>query len=152
MINRELLKKIIEDKLEKTDCFVVNLSVSEDNNVILEIDSETSVSLDFCAELSRFIEQKLDREKEDFSLEVGSYSISKPFVDFRQYVKNIGRKIEVLTLESKKIRGVLIEANTTDFMVETEEKILLEGQKRKKLIKKEILFSYNNIKHTKLDF
>lgn len=152
MIDNDLLRQVVEEKLAMTDCFLVGITISNDNSIVVEIDSETSVDLNFCVELTRYIEQHFDREKEDYSLEIGSYSITNPFVDKRQYIKNIGRSVEVLTDDSKKIKGTLIEASDDGFVVETEIKELLEGQKRKKTVKKQILFLYNNVKKTKLDF
>ncbi len=152
MIDKDLIRQTIEEKLALTDCFLVSLSISGDNQIMVEIDSETSVDLDFCVELTRYIEQHFDRDAEDYSLEIGSYSITKPFVDRRQYRKNIGRKVEVLTEESRKIRGTLVAVDNDDFTLEIEEKELVEGQKRKKLVKKEITLLYNSVKQTKLEF
>ena len=152
MIDKGLIRQTIEEKLALTDCFLVSLSISGDNQIMVEIDSETSVDLDFCVELTRYIEQHFDRDAEDYSLEIGSYSITKPFVDRRQYRKNIGRKVEVLTEESRKIRGTLVAVDNDGFTLEIEEKELLEGQKRKKLVKKEITLLYNSVKQTKLEF
>ena len=152
MIDKDLIRQTIEEKLASTDCFLVSLSISGDNQIMVEIDSETSVDLDFCVELTRYIEQHFDRDAEDYSLEIGSYSITKPFVDRRQYRKNIGRKVEVLTEESRKIRGTLVAVDNDDFTLEIEEKELVEGQKRKKLVKKEIALLYNSVKQTKLEF
>ena len=152
MIDKDLIRQTIEEKLASTDCFWVSLSISGDNQIMVEIDSETSVDLDFCVELTRYIEQHFDRDAEDYSLEIGSYSITKPFVDRRQYRKNIGRKVEVLTEESRKIRGTLVAVDNDGFTLEIEEKELVEGQKRKKLVKKEIILLYNSVKQTKLEF
>ena len=152
MIDKDLIRQTIEEKLASTDCFLVSLSISGDNQIMVEIDSETSVDLDFCVELTRYIEQHFDRDVEDYSLEIGSYSITKPFVDRRQYRKNIGRKVEVLTEESRKIRGTLVAVDNDDFTLEIEEKELVEGQKRKKLVKKETTLLYNSVKQTKLEF
>lgn len=152
MIDKDLIRQTIEEKLASTDCFLVSLSISGDNQIMVEIDSETSFDLDFCVELTRYIEQHFDRDAEDYSLEIGSYSITKPFVDRRQYRKNIGRKVEVLTEESRKIRGTLVAVDNDGFTLEIEEKELLEGQKRKKLVKKEITLLYSSVKQTKLEF
>lgn len=152
MIDKDLIRQTIEEKLALTDCFLVSLSISGDNQIMVEIDSETSVDLDFCVELTRYIEQHFDRDVEDYSLEIGSYSITKPFVDRRQYRKNIGRKVEVLTEESRKIRGTLVAVDNDGFTLEIEEKELLEGKKRKKLVKKEITLLYSSVKQTKLEF
>lgn len=152
MIDKDLIRQTIEEKLASTDCFLVSLSISGDNQIMVEIDSETSVDLDFCVELTRYIEQHFDRDAEDYSLEIGSYSITKPFVDRRQYRKNIGRKVEVLTEESRKIRGTLVAVDNDGFTLEIEEKELVEGQKRKKLVKKEMTLLYKSVKQTKLEF
>lgn len=152
MIDKDLIRQTIEKRLASTDCFLVSLSISGDNQIMVEIDSETSVDLDFCVELTRYIEQHFDRDAEDYSLEIGSYSITKPFVDRRQYRKNIGRKVEVLTEESRKIRGTLVAVDNDGFTLEIEEKELVEGQKRKKLVKKEITLLYSSVKQTKLEF
>lgn len=152
MIDKKIVESLIEDKLQETDCFLVSLKISASNDIAVEIDSETSVDLDFCSSLSRFLEENLDREVEDYSLEVGSYSISQPFVDARQYTKNLGRGVEVLTLDSKKIRGVLAEVSSDSFFLEVEEKEKVEGEKRKKLVKKQLEFKFQEIKYTKLDF
>ena len=152
MIDKDLIRQTIEEKLASTDCFLVSLSISGDNQIMVEIDSETSVDLDFCVELTRYIEQHFDRDAEDYSLEIGSYSITKPFVDRRQYRKNIGRKVEVLTEESRKIRGTLVAVDNDGFTLEIEEKELVEGKKRKKLVNKEITLLYNSVKQTKLEF
>lgn len=152
MIDKDLIRQTIEEKLASTNCFLVSLSISGDNQIMVEIDSETSVDLDFCVELTRYIEQHFDRDAEDYSLEIGSYSITKPFVDRRQYRKNIGRKVEVLTEESRNIRGTLVAVDNDGFTLEIEEKELVEGQKRKKLVKKEITLLYSSVKQTKLEF
>ncbi len=152
MIDKNKVESLIEEKLQGTDCFLVSLKISGNNDIMIEIDSETSVDLDFCSSLSRFLEENLDREVEDYSLEVGSYSISQPFVDTRQYTKNLGRGVEVLTLESKKIRGVLAEVSDEGFTIEIEEKEKVDGEKRKKIVKKHLEFKFKEIKYTKLDF
>lgn len=152
MIDIKVVDSIINEKLETTDCFLVSLNISGDNHIVVEIDSETSVDLNFCVELTRYIEQHIDRETEDYSLEIGSYSITKPFVDRRQFIKNIGRAVEVSTADNRRVRGILLEADENGFVIETEVKELLEGQKRKKTVKKQILFLYNSVKQTKLNF
>ena len=128
MIDKDLIRQTIEEKLASTDCFLVSLSISGDNQIMVEIDSETSVDLDFCVELTRYIEQHFDRDVEDYSLEIGSYSITKPFVDRRQYRKNIGRKVEVLTEESRKIRGTLVAVDNDGFTLEIEENNIIIQQ------------------------
>jgi ribosome maturation factor RimP len=152
MVSKDIVIQLIKEKLENTDGFLVDVKISADNSIIVEIDSDTSVDLDFCVELSKYLENKLDREKEDFSLEVGSYGISKSFVLPRQYSKNLGKEVEVLTKEGKKLFGTLSEVCPDYFAVETEKKIIPEGKKKKVSVTEEIKFGYNDIKYCKLDF
>jgi ribosome maturation factor RimP len=152
MILKNTINQLVEKKLEGTDGFLVSLTIEADNSIVVAIDSDSSVDLDFCADLSRFIEENLDREKEDFSLEVGSYGISRPFVLPRQYSKNTGRDVEVLTKDGKKIRGVLNGVCPEYFSLEVEKMVKEEGKKRKVKINETVNFGYNDIKYTKLHF
>ena len=100
-------------------------------------------------ELSRFIESKLDREQEDFELEVGSAGIGQPFKVLQQYINHIGMEVEVLTADGKKMSGVLKDANEANFVVTISKKVKLEGEKRPKLVDEDVTFTYNEIKYTK---
>ncbi|MDR3327259.1 MAG: ribosome assembly cofactor RimP [Prevotellaceae bacterium] len=152
MILKGIINQLVEKKLEGTDGFLVSLTVDADNSIVVEIDSDSSVDLNFCAELSRFVEENLDREKEDFSLEVGSYGISRPFVLPRQYSKNVGKDIEILTKDGKKIRGVLNGVYHEYFSLETEKMMKEEGKKRKVKVNETVNFGYDDVKYTKLYF
>jgi ribosome maturation factor RimP len=100
-------------------------------------------------ELSRFIESKLDREEEDYELEVGSAGIGQPFKVLQQYLIHIGKDVEVLTKEGKKLEGVLKEADETSFVVTVQKKVKPEGAKRPKLVDEDVTFMYEEIKYTK---
>ena len=121
----------------------------EDNRIVIEVDSDTSVSIDFCIAMSRHIESELNRDVEDFELEVGSSGLTEPFKLTRQYVKNIGNEVEVLTCDGRKLKGILKNANEEGFILETERDVKLEGAKRKTRIKEEEQFNYQDIKYTK---
>ena len=127
----------------------MDVTVSSDNRIIVEIDSDTSVSIDFCIAMSRYIESELNRDVEDFELEVGSSGLTEPFKLVRQYTKNIGNEVEVLTCDGRKLKGVLLDANEENFLLETERDVKLEGAKRKTRIKEEERFNYQDIKYTK---
>ena len=115
----------------------------------MEIDHAEGVWIDDCVELSRFIESKLDREEEDYELEVGSAGIGQPFKVLQQYLIHIGKEVEVLTKEGKKLEGVLKEADENHFVVTIQKKVKLEGAKRPKLVDEDVTFTFEEIKYTK---
>ena len=97
MIDRNVVSGIVNEWLEDKDYFLVDVSVSPDDKIVVEIDHAEGVWIDDCVELSRFIESKLDREEEDYELEVGSAGIGEPFKVLQQYLIHIGKEVEVLT-------------------------------------------------------
>jgi len=152
MVSREIVNQIVNEFIAETDYYLVDIIVSADNRIAVEIDAEAGVSLDFCADLNRFIESKLDRETEDYELQVSSAGLTSPFKVLKQYEKNIGNEVEVLTRDGRKLFGILIEANEADFTIETEKKVKLEGAKRKTAVTENLTFSYSEIKTTKYIF
>jgi len=152
MISKEIINQIVEDCIKDTDYYLVEIITTPDNCISVEIDSFDGVSIDFCVGLNRHIESKLDREVEDYELEVGSAGLTSPFKVLKQYEKNIGNEVEVLTKDGRKLSGVLTEANDADFTIEVEKQIKLEGAKRKTTVKENIVFPYNDIKTTKYIF
>ena len=123
MINRNIVEGIVNEWLEGKEYFLVDVTVSPDDKIVVEIDHAEGVWIDDCVELSRFIESKLDREEEDYELEVGSAGIGQPFKVLQQYLIHIGKDVEVLTKEGKKLEGVLKEADETSFVVTVQKKV-----------------------------
>ena len=109
---------------ERPELFLVDFSINEANKISINLDGDQGVSLQDCIDLSRAIENQLDREEQDFSLEVASAGVSSPLKFIRQYKKNIGRTLQVKTTESAGIEAKLVAAD--------EEKITLEWQAREK--------------------
>ena len=107
MIDKQLLTQEIEKDLEDTDLFLVDLSVSPDNRIVVEIDSRRGVDIEDCTRLTQQIESAFDRDVEDYELEVGSAGLTSPFKVKGQYEKNIGNEIEVLTRDGRKLTGTL---------------------------------------------
>ena len=150
-------KKIIaaaEAKLADTDMFVVGCTCSPGNDIELLIDSDTSVSIDACAELSRAIEAEFDREEEDFSLTVASAGIGSELKCLRQYRKLTGRPVEVLLASGVKITARLDAADDAGLTLSYEEKQAVEGKKRKQLVTVTRTYPFAEIKSTRefLDF
>lgn len=149
MIEQSVVKQIVSDFLTDTDYYLVDVNVSKDNVIAVEVDSrEAGVSIDFCAELTRHIESKLDREVEDYELEVGSAGLSSPFKVLEQYRKYEGEEVEVLA-DGVKHQGVLVNVTDTTFGLEETKMVKPEGAKRKVEVKETLTFEYDKIKYTK---
>lgn len=131
---------------ERPELFLVDLSINEANKISINLDGDKGVNLQDCIDISRAIENGLDREEQDFSLEVASAGISSPLKFIRQYKKNIGRNLKVKTNLSEEIEAKLVMAD--------EEKITLEWQARepkkigkgKETVDKKAEIPYENIK------
>lgn len=149
MIDKNVVTRIVEEWLEDKDYFLVDITVSPDDKIVVEIDHAEGVWIDDCVELSRYIESKLNREEEDYELEVGSAGIGQPFKVLKQYQIHIGKDVEVLTKDGKKWVGVLTDVNEQNFTVIIEKEVKPEGAKRPKLVEEAVTFTYDEIKYTK---
>jgi len=145
MIADERVKNLAIAKVKELGGFLVSAKVNTQNVISVFVDKVNGISISECLQISRFIEQELDREIEDFELSVSSPGLSKPFVVKEQYQKNIGKEIVVKLSDGKKVKGRLI-AFDGDIILETNKK-----EKGKKQIKKEkkIILS-EQVKETKL--
>ena len=149
MIAKEVVYQIIEDYIVGKDYYLVELKVTPDNRISIEIDSFNGVSIDFCIELNKHIESQLDREIEDYELEVSSAGLTEPFKVLKQYHKNVGNDVEVLTKAGLKYNGVLVDVNEAGIVLEIEKMEKPEGAKRKILVSEKLPFLYEDIKTTK---
>lgn len=154
MIDKNVVKALVDAWLSDKDYFLTDLTVTPDGRIVVEIDHEEGVWIDDCVQLSRHIEGGLDRDSEDFELEVGSAGIGQPFKVLRQYEIHQGERVEVLTAEGKKLCGVLGNVTPDGFTVTVNEKVKNPGDKRPHLEEKELAFGYNDVKWTKylIDF
>lgn len=131
MISEKKITQLVIQCLNGTDRFVVFTKVSTSNQIQVVIDGDTGVTIDHCVEVSRFIENSLDRDSEDFELKVSTAGIDYPYINLRQYTKNIGNAVEVLLKDGSKKRGILTAAD--DSMIEIEEEIIRKHKKSKKM-------------------
>lgn len=146
MISKSTVEDIVNQHINAESEFVVDISISSSNKILVLIDSDEGITIDRCVQVSRAIEQSFDRDKEDFELEVSSAGLSSPLKVVRQYKKNIGRSLDVVLANGTKVRGKLIAANESSFSLEFEEKLMLEGKKRKELVVKTLEIPYTDIK------
>ncbi len=132
MIEKDKLIKATEDFLAGSDQFLVKLNVGTDNNISIYIDGDSGVTIEDCVRLSRHLEQQLDRDQEDFGLNVSSPGVDEPFAHLRQYKKNIGRAVEIVMHDGSVRRGVLESAD--EAKIELAEEIIKKNKKSKKMI------------------
>lgn len=149
MIEKNVVTRIVEEWLDGKDYFLVDVSVSPDDKIVVEIDHADGVWIDDCVDLSRYIESRLNREDEDYELEVGSAGIGQPFKVLKQYQIYIGKEVEVMDKAGKKWKGVLADANEENFTIAMMVKVKPEGAKRPKLTEQRMTFTYDEIKYTK---
>lgn len=150
MISKDVVVQAVNQFLkDKEDYFLVDVTISIHNTICVEIDAFQGVGVETCCELSRFIETKIDREIEDFELEVGSAGITAPFKILQQYIKNINNEVEVLLKNGKKIIGFLRSANEHTFVVEVSQKIKKDKNAKKEEVTELLTYAYSDVKHTK---
>ena len=129
MIDKNVVSRIVSQWLEDKDYFLVDVTVSPDDKIVVEIDHAEGVWIDDCVELSRYIEDNLSRDEEDYELEVGSAGIGQPFKVLQQYIIHKG--------------------DENQFSLTVQTKIKPEGSKRPKLVEQLVTFKYDEIKYTK---
>jgi ribosome maturation factor RimP len=128
MIEKSFIEQTVNEVLADTPVFVVDIKVSTRNKIMVFLDGDDGVPISECVKVSRHIESSLDREKEDFELEVSSVGVDKPLQLPRQYKKNIGRNIQVETASGTKLTGKLINSDDHSITIEKE----LKKKKKKK--------------------
>ncbi len=146
-MDKQKLTEFIESQLEGTEYYLVDLKISPANEITVEIDSDGNADLEECIKLNRAIEEAFSRDEEDYELEVGTSGLTSPLKVFRQYRKFIGRELEVLTADGRKLRGELLEADPEKGIVlAVEEKVRHEGAKRPVVETREIPLTFADIK------
>ena len=154
MITKQLVENLANERIQERNpaLYIVEITINNGSQILVEIDHETEgVSIEDCMSVSRNIEHNLDREEQDFSLEVSSAGIDQPFRVLKQYLKNIGKEVKVQPVEhGKAIEGLLKHADEEGVLIEVKEKKRLEGKKKKVWVTEEIKLAYNEIRETKL--
>lgn len=148
MVSADAIRQFVEDNPALSKFFIVDVKVSKDNNIVIKADTDQGITIDECGELSAAIEASLDRDAEDFDLEVSSPGLSEPLKLPRQYLKNIGREVVVETVDGEKLRGTIAGADDVSFTLEETHTERKGGKK----VKVQVRTPYNfcDIKSTKL--
>jgi ribosome maturation factor RimP len=148
MIDRNLIIQLTEEKL-KEDQFIVEVTVGQANQISVLLDSDAGITIDDCIKVSRHIEGTLDRETEDFELQVSSAGLGQPYKVHRQYLKNLGKEVEVVLTNGQKQTGVLKNADESGFDLEVSKNEKVDGQKKKQLVTHTLRISFDEAKTVK---
>jgi ribosome maturation factor RimP len=143
MIDKRVIEHLVEEKFAESDRFLVDVLIKPGNRIWVFIDSDTSITIGDCVEISRHIEANVDREIEDYELQVSSSGLDQPFRLLRQYTKNTGKSVDVILTEGEKISGTLVNADQEGI------RLLCKGTK-KESGDKIIELKFNEIKETKI--
>ncbi len=149
MINKETIQALTEEWLQGNDYFLVDINFVADDRIVIEIDHADGVWIEDCAELSRFLQERLGDELGEFELEVGSAGLGQPFKVAQQYVNHIGDMVEVLELDGKKLQGVLKAVDGNSFTITVQEKQKQEGKKRPMLVEVDKTYQMDGVKYAK---
>jgi ribosome maturation factor RimP len=149
MIDKNIVRDLVNQWLEDKEYFLVDVEVSADDKIVVEIDHADGVWIEDCVELSRFIEERLNRDDEDYELEVGSAGLGQPFKVEQQYLNFIGKEVEVLGADGKKVKGVLKAVDGRDFTVSVQEKVKVEGKKRPEMQDIDHQYNMDEVKYCK---
>ncbi len=149
MIQKQDIHKIIEPILEEKKAFLVDLKISKDNRIAVYIDSMDGITIDDCVEVSRRIEKSLDRDQEDFELEVSTPGLTSEFKVPEQYKKYLNKEVQVLAKDGKKYQGTLLNISDRGIEIEVEKQVKKEGKKKKETVRENLNIDFSMINATK---
>ena len=149
MINKEIVKTLTEEWLQGNEYFLVDVNFAADDRIVIEIDHADGVWIEDCAELSRFLQERLGEELGEYELEVGSAGLGQPFKVAQQYMNHIGDTLEVLQADGKKVQGTLKAVDAPSFTITVQEKQKIEGKKRPVLVDVDKTYQMDEIKYAK---
>ncbi len=146
MIKKETIERIVNQHLDGTDLFVVIITVTEKNDITIMVDGDRGVTVADCIILNRYVEQQLDRDTEDYSVEVSSYGVGNPLLMPRQYLKNTGRLLEVHLSDGSVHTGRIRSADDEGVDIET---VASEKKGKEKKTESELInIKYNTIQRS----
>jgi ribosome maturation factor RimP len=145
MADKERIGKMVQTLLAGTDKFLVDILIQPVNRISVFIDGDNGISIDDCRKISRSLEEMLTSDNEDFELNVSSPGLDRPLKLARQYLKNIGRGIEISTVLGEKVEGTLTSIDDKGL-----ELIAIVKDKKKKEIQNKISLLFEDIKTAKI--
>ena len=148
---KEKVTALLQEAFEEYEnLFLIDLKIKGNNEIVVVIDGDQGVTVQDCINVSRKVEHNLDREEEDFSLEVMSAGATEPLINTRQYKKNEGRDLEVVLQDGSKITGNLIQVHDEGIVLFRKERVPKEVGKGKMTVEKEEVIAFDAIKQAKV--
>ena len=142
MIDKFKVLDIVKDVLEGSDKYLINMKITPDNRIFVDIDGDNGINIDDCIEVSRAIESHLNRDEEDFELNVSSAGADSPLKMPRQYRRHVGRELNVTPFDGEQVEGTLMEADDQHFVIK------IKGKKKESA--REVSFAYEDVKTAKV--
>ena len=150
MIKKAHIEEVIQPIINEKGGFLVSLNIDKQNRIIAKIDSIEGFSIADCVDISKAIEGSLDRDEEDFELEVSTPGLNAEFKVWEQYKKNEGRKVEILQNNGDKFKGILKTVTPESFTVETEKRVKTDGKKKKEVVTEIHQIDFDSVKKARL--
>lgn len=148
-MNKQVVNQLVSEALsENNSLFLIDLLLHQDNRIVVQIDGDQGVPLQECIRISRYIEQRLDKEVEDYALEVTTPDIAEPIKNIRQYQKNLQRTLVVTLKDKSKVEGVMTEISEQSIVLESKVREPKPIGKGKITVVKEIEVPFENIEKT----
>lgn len=145
-MNKQVVNQLVSEALsENNSLFLIDLTLHQDNRIVVQIDGEQGVSLKECIRISRYIENNLDKEVEDYALEVTTPDITDPIKDIRQYKKNIQRNLIITLKDKNKVEGILTQITAQGIVLESKVREPKPIGKGKITVIKNIEVAFENI-------
>ncbi len=149
MRTKEEILDAVSQLIDGKEIFLVDVKVSTNSVIEVYIDGLNGINVERCIQVSRELEALLDREKEDFELTVGSAGIGVPFKVDGQFYKNIGSEVDVKPVMGTPFKAILKDFDGENVTLQVEEKVAVEGKKKKEIVVRERVLARNEIKQIK---
>ncbi len=153
MINKEKVIALVEERMNELNngLYIVELTISSANSIHVEIDKIVGgVTVTDCVSVSRNVEHNLDRDEEDFELHVSSAGLDKPLRHINQYIKNIGRRVEILRKDGEKLEGEIIKITDDTMIIKDQVSKQIENKKKKVLVEEVTEVHFSDVKESKI--
>ena len=151
MVTKEKIEIAVNESISNTDLFLVDISVQPGNRIMIFLDKKSGgISLDECGRVSRMVEASLNRDEEDFEMEVSSPGLRHPFKVIEQYHKSVGQLIDVKRNNGTRVEGSLLEVNENGIVLEETSRVRMEGHRKKEKRVEQHVIPFSDIKETRI--
>lgn len=154
MIDKQNIIDLVDQYLleSESESYLIDVTIGRDNTIVVEIDNDEAVDIEECVAISQYIDGHMDRDKEDFELEVGSAGLTSPLKQLRQFAKFEGETMEVLCRDGQKIKGILGAADEEGFDITFTKKVKPEGSKKKIEVTETVRFNHKDVNQVRYNF